>query len=531
VGALLAPAVVRADGPAPFRVPPQDLVRIDRVVADAVAGSPKPLTDALRRDGFFTAEAARLDVNGAVAEAAAGRFRSRAFLARARPVVRDYVRANQADLVQRYKVKDLSTIELVLTTKLESLATYLELAQKARKGPTTAPASAAKPSPSTAVSSVFGRDSRVLGMAPAEAPHLVRGARKDLGSYGWVLAPKASASAAASARVETGRATYLGDVPLAGSTKLTTEVLLKGVGPTPYAGNVFNSKTTGAFSLDEGILDWNNSEILAKAGVPVYEPVALIGLPYWEFSSKLGFKPLGLYARLPQENLRVSDLGILSVGKRRLVADQLREKIALLAKVPAKSLSHADVIRFFAARMGRIAGLFEGGKTFGGQRYFHGMLHLQNVSLLGEIVDLGYNGGLVSSEQKLRAMYQESGYARTDRNWPAEIVGGASERAVLEYLVTAFREDLGASIPKADRPSESEIRAIFARAYQEGRSGKRASETGAVLRSARTGAARPTSPRQRLARASTKRPPAKRPRPVRKPQASRARSTPRRAAR
>ncbi|MBT8491688.1 MAG: hypothetical protein KJO07_01400 [Deltaproteobacteria bacterium] len=512
LGAFLASGQAQADDAAPFQIPAKDLVRIDKLVADAVAGKPQALGKTLARDPFLDRASKELKLDQAIAAAATGNFDSKAFLNKARRHVARRIKSDRGQLLRRYQVYQVDMLRVMLETKLESLANYLDQAQK-RPSRSQVRSPRSLPTESRAVRSIFGNRSRKLGMAPAQSPHLVRGASSALGQYGFLLAPKRKATAASSARIETGRAIYAGDVPVRGRSKATTEILIKGVGPTPYAGNVFNSENSGSFPLEEGKQDWDNTLALKKAGIPVYEPVALVGLPYWEFSKDKGFKPLAIYARKPQENLRISDLGILSTTKRRQVADQLRGKIAALSNKPAGDISRADVIRFVAARLGRVAGLFEGGKTFGGKRYFHGMLHLQNVSLLGEIVDLGHNEGLMSSEKALQKAYKKSGYVRRDRNWPKDIQRAKTERAVLEYMVTAVFEDLGEALPKGQRPTRAEITAIFARAYREGRAGKRASSTSQVLSSARKGLKNKVtrSVRGRLASSSTRRrPPSRR---------------------
>ena len=73
----------------------------------------------------------------------------------------------------------------------------------------------------------------------------------------------------------------------------------------------------------------------------------------------MGWRPLVTYARLPLENLRVSDLGLLSVPKRSNAFAALRAKVAACTGVPTRRISGADVVRLFVTRIGRIAGLCE----------------------------------------------------------------------------------------------------------------------------------------------------------------------------
>jgi hypothetical protein len=178
------------------------------------------------------------------------------------------------------------------------------------------------------------------------------------------------------------------------------------VGPTRYSDNRFSKRASGVFTLPQGERDWQNSEVLARGGVPVYRPLELALLPYCDWHPQMGWRPMAIYARLPLENLRVSDLEVLPERKKREVVGELRSKLAALSGVAIGGITEATLVQFFVARLGRIAGLFDSGRTFGGRPFFHGFLHPQNVSLLGEMVDLG-EGRFVSGRRQLRAASQQ----------------------------------------------------------------------------------------------------------------------------
>src|SRR5688572_5497820 len=151
--------------------------------------------------------------------------------------------------------------------------------------------------------------------------------------------------------------------------------------------------------------------------------------PYLEWHSGKGWKPIGVYARRGDENLRLSDLEHMTEDRKRLLVERLRNKIAALQGGPADAL---DVMRFFARRAGRAAHVFEGAD--GGRAYFHGMLHEQNISLLGEIVDLG-KGRFVEGQDGLRAAFAKSVYV----GWKEADRRGASSES---ELLRSFAHEL-----------------------------------------------------------------------------------------
>ena len=158
---------------------------------------------------------------------------------------------------------------------------------------------------------------------------------------------------------------------------IRTQVLVKGVGPTPYAGNRFSARASGVFTLPVGKRDWEHSERLARGGVPVYRPLELSLLPYCDWHPSMGWRPMVVYARLPLREPADLTSQLMSAEGRRHTIDEVASKLAALAHVAPSRMTPARVLRFLVARLGRIAGLFESGRTFAGQPFFHGFLHPQ----------------------------------------------------------------------------------------------------------------------------------------------------------
>jgi uncharacterized protein YdiU (UPF0061 family) len=262
---------------------------------------------------------------------------------------------------------------------------------------------------------------------------------------------------------------------------IRTQVVVKGVGPTRYVDNRFSRRTSGALTLPQGLRDWQHSTALARGGVPVYRPLELILLPYCDWHPHMGWRPMAIYARLPLENLRVSDLEVLPRTRARDAIRDVLSKLAALGGDPSRGLSDHDLIRFFVARAGRIAGLCEAGRTFGGRPFFHGFLHPQNVSLLGELVDLG-EGRFVNGARELSAAYAASGYVDPARNWTRTIRQARREVALFHQIARRFARLVTQIMrpPPARRPRG--LDALFWRSHRDGRAGLRADRVPDLLR-------------------------------------------------
>ncbi|RMG10641.1 MAG: hypothetical protein D6731_17100 [Planctomycetota bacterium] len=436
------------------------------------------LFETLVRDPFLAELAPRIDLRGWLERAAAGRpFDVAAYRAAVRSALAGPVRTT-ADVGRAELEQKLRVLELLFRPASSAPAargtSEAELARALGRHPTA--------------ELLAPGDTRVLALEPVANAWLVRanegldlppgaaGERAALERYARTLVPAGRPGRGelrpGLAHREVGRA-VLGPVTRHPAGAETADVL-KGVGPTPYANNRFNSKATGSFPLPEAVRDWRETELLRRAGVAVYEPVAIVALPRYEWSESEGWRPLAVYVRRPRENLRVSDLEHLDASQKRRLLATLKEKIAAelrsVGREPA--LSDRDVLRLFVERLGRTAGLFQGGM---GRLYFHGMLHDQNVSLLGEIVDVGNNEGVARDRAEMRRNWEKSNYAWWVRRLP-EYRGmrGNVETLLFHRLAKVynghFAEVTGGGL------SEAELEGIFREAYREGRRGVSASD-------------------------------------------------------
>jgi len=468
----------------PFKGRHGPTIALERLVAEARRGSVEPFLELILRDPHLSAMGTSIDYRRVLQP---GTIDADRLVRHGRGAVRDYVKT-RGDLLRRTFRRRLEPeLADVLCLKLRSLGRALE-------GTPPAPGADAslRPRPSHEVRQLFGRQSRELPLEPVVGARVVHGsgdAEADVARFAWQLAPRGErAAASCSARIEVGRSVFVGDcdvLPPDGARPIRSQVLLKGVGPTPYAGNRYSGRVSGAFTLVQGQRDWELSALLWGGGVPVYRPLALIALPYWEWHPRMGWRPLCVYARCPLENLRVSDLLVLGARRRRVVLNNLRGKLAALAGLAPGEVSGFDVARFFTARLGRIAGLFEGGRTLGGMCFFHGMLHPQNVSLLGEVVDFSESPGLVGSRRGLVAEYARSAYTDHRCKVPPALMEARTERAVFQFLVGWFVWQLGEVMARRELPRADILKAIFNRAYWQGRDGAEARDVREVLESSR----------------------------------------------
>lgn len=420
-----------------------------------------------------------------------GTFNDEAFLGLGRRAIARYV-ARASSTLKKVFPGD-ADVALLFEQKLISLAN--PLMQK------VAPLSPPRLNPSQGVKDLFGRGAYSVLLTPVRGAKLLRGGEGSAGAsrYAWRVSTSDDAKSGSSgtARTEFGRAVFVEDVdvdPRTGAVlpararrrtdHIRTQVVVKGVGPTRYAGNRFSLRTSGVLTLLQGDRDWRHSEALARGGVPVYRPLELALLPYCDWHPHMGWRPMVTYARLPLENLRVSDLEVLPRSAAREAIAELRSKLAVLAGVPAEAITEADVVRFFVTRLGRIAGLCEAGRTFEGRPFFHGFLHPQNVSLLGELVDLG-EGRFVRGQRELRAAYARSGYVNPARNWSVSIRRARREAALYHQLSRLFTRLVTPLMnPRPARPPRG-LDALFWRAHGEGRAGLPADCAQKLLRATR----------------------------------------------
>jgi len=465
----------------PFRGEYAPVANMNALVAGARRGDTGPLLETLRRDPHLAALDRKLDFGEQLTRARQGTFNGFRFLRQGVRAVKEYVRDNKRELSTAFRREESRELEHLLSRKLWSLAGMIS-------GGTCAGGRCA-PGTSEAVETLFGsRKTHAVAMERVSNVRPVLGGQRAVDRYGWQLASgSAGGKPRATARVEVGRAVFHHDVDLDPRTgamttggaapapgRIRTQPINKGVGPTRWAGNAFSQRTSGVFTLMQGEHDVKISRRLAAGGVPVYKPDGLLALPYWDWHPRMGWRPMATYARVPQENLRVSDLRLLSRAKRKQVLGSLRRKIAAVSALPEGQVSDIDVVRFFVGRMGRIAGLFEGGRTFGGKRFFHGMMHAANVSLMAEMVDFSESPGFLDSKRGLREAYKKSIYRKPNHDWPAELQSASSEKIVFKFVINHFMNGIYPLLRPDQRPPAGLVQSIFNRAYREGLAGRRA---------------------------------------------------------
>ncbi|MEZ6188726.1 MAG: hypothetical protein R3F62_27455 [Planctomycetota bacterium] len=258
-----------------------------------------------------------------------------------------------------------------------------------------------------------------------------------------------------------------------------TADVLKGIGPTPgRRARTASTPRRPAPSLPEAVRDWQKTETLRRAGVAIYEPVAIVALPYMEWSKSEGWRPVAVFVRRARENLRVSDLDHMSRQQKARLLAELKAKLEAELRGVGRTqpLSDGEVIRAFVERMGRTAGIFQGG-IGQGRFFFHGMLHDQNVSLLGEIPDVGNSDGEQRSRQAMQRAWEGSNYTW----WPdqlkeyASLKGATVETALFHRLAHLYNQHL-APVAQGGGMSEAEVLELFGKAYREGRRGVSAAD-------------------------------------------------------
>ncbi len=473
-------------GSLPFRGEFGEPLDLEALGAMNRAGDGGPLLAALLRDPHLAALDRDLGFAEALERSRRRSFDEHRFLARGRRAVAAYVRRAGPSLRSVF-ARDADTTRL-LEQKLVCVASSLAAA----KTPSSPPLH-----PSRRVQALFGRAAHPVALVRVRGARLLQaeGGASGACCYAWRIGTRADPKgrSAGTARPEFGRALFVGDVDVEPGTgtvhpardarraaHVRTQIVVKGVGPTRYACNRFSHRTSGVFTMIQGERDWRHSEALARGGVPVYRPIELTLLPYCHWHPQMGWWPMVVYARLPLENLRVSDLDLLSPRRARQALADLRAKLAALSGRPAPGIGDADLVRFFVARMGRIAGLCEGGRTFGGRPFFHGFLHAQNVSLLGELVDLG-EGRFVDDRRALGAAYARSGYVDSGRAWSAGVRRARREAVLFQQIARRFaRLVTRLMAPRPSRPPRG-LDTLFWHSHRDGCAGARADDAGEVF--------------------------------------------------
>src|SRR5215218_1892426 len=294
------------------------------------AGDRESLLAMLLRDPHLAELDHDLNFAEAIRAAQSGRLDISGFLDRARPAIDAYVRHAGNHLTAVF-ARD-PNVGLCLEQKVAAFAHGVNSASNETASP---PLKA-----SQRVKDIFGRRAYDAPLTAVRAAVVLNSEEGDTESsrYAFRLTTPADAPSEVmgTARSEVGRSVYVNDVDLdlrsgishpatnerrAGCIK--TQIIVKGVGPTRYANNRFSPKANGGLTWLQGQRDWAHSEALVRGGVPVYRPLELALLPYCEWHPAMGWRPLVTYARLPLENLRISDLELLSWSRRRAVIASL----------------------------------------------------------------------------------------------------------------------------------------------------------------------------------------------------------------
>lgn len=466
---------------------PLDLAALAAINHD---GDASPLLEGVLRDPHLAALDSDLDFAAAARQSRSGHFDERAFLDSGQQAITRYIRRSRAPL--RLVFTRHADPERLLRQKLVAVAAAL------RNEP-TAPRPGIRPS--CRVEALFGRLARRLPLAhvPMARPLAIDEAFPGASRYAWRVATAHGSGrrAAGTARIEVGRAVFVDDVDVdartgavriggAGAgTRIRTEVVVKGVGATPFTANRFSARASGVLTMLQGERDWRHSTMLARGGVPVYRPLELTLLPYCHWHPTMGWRPMVVYARLPLENLRVSDLELLPPSRGRHALDEVRRKLATLAGAEPADIDPTILVRVVVARLGRIAGLCQGGTTLGGRPFFHGFLHWQNVSLLGELVDLG-EGRFVDDRRALQRAYARSGYVDPAKAWTASVRAARDELAVFHQVARRFARVTNGLL-RPGRRTPPGLDRLFARTHAEGRAGTRADDVAELVQAAMRG--------------------------------------------
>jgi hypothetical protein len=451
------------------------------------------------------------------AVALGGAFDPAGFQKAARAAARRYLAGDRTGITSRLEARDERQALELLVQKLEVVEIALAAATasdggkgagaraRGKRGP---PRDASREDAPHDLPDIFGPGESepvaleaVPGARAVAVSPLVGGAteaemrRRAEAQHGRQLVPADRApigrATTATAWKEVGRAVATRPRPLRPGSKVATEDVIKGPGPTRFAENRYNKKATGSFSLQEAQDDWTNSERLMRAGVPVYTPVSIVMLPYLEWHPTKGWKPMGTYTRRPVENLRLPDAG--HAGERTSVLmTRLRRKLGgMLADggAPGGVTDH-EVVRFVALRLGRVAGILHR------ERYFHGMLHDQNVGLLGELVDVGKNDGVQPSWDGMTRAWSRSVYQRWQgKNYMGKLIfpgvdpprqddPTTGEAGVLRVWVGELASDLGRGLDGGRLPA-GEAERLFDAGFRQGQAGASAIDAVDVMRAAR----------------------------------------------
>jgi hypothetical protein len=516
--ALAARAVPHAAAsPAPAPPAPSHPFGGDVINVSDLARSPQhegpTVLATLYRDPFLAKLGPKMNLEGWFQKAAKGQpIDLAAFRKQAHQAIREYMAGPEAaDAVKKLEARTPSHASRLLHEKM----TVLEMALGAPPGAVAAPPQGKVTLQGHSFPQLFGQENTaVMQLEPVPGARVAAVTRHE--AIGEVVGDFATQSAAAKhaygrqlvpegreaqgdatsamAYKEVGRA-VVGAERKRTDDQVATEDVSKGPGPTQFTGqNRFNRiKKSGTFTIQEAHDDWRNTLALKRAGVAVYDPVAVVMYPYMEWHDTKGWKPIGNYVRRPHENLRMSELDLMSVEQKQVLVKRLRDKIQTFVDSSGehRQVTDADVVPFLVERLGRTAGLFNGG-GFGGKRYFHGMLHDQNVSMMGEILDVGKNPGILPDEAAQEKAFEDSVYPTwigngwktslyTGRYEPLMNIKKPTEKDILQGIAQRFGAALAPVLGKSAMPQEK-LDALFVQAEAEGRKGVPANDARVTLK-------------------------------------------------
>ncbi len=141
----------------------------------------------------------------------------------------------------------------------------------------------------------------------------------------------------------------------------------------------------GKFKITEAYLDMYNAEFLSRIGVKTSLPLAILDLGADQTFSAADSKIKNhacLYVRSFEEQLRISNLTKLSDLEVKQAFDRVTTHLFETGQT-AQKLSLKEYFYFITERMATNAGRLQAAG------FQHGVLHNQQVTLLGELTDLG----------------------------------------------------------------------------------------------------------------------------------------------
>lgn len=178
----------------------------------------------------------------------------------------------------------------------------------------------------------------------------------------------------------------------------SSHVTAKGGGTNPefshdknlmrYQDSTFQSRPgfDGKFLYAEAIQDFFNSEVLRRIGVTVSRPVGIIDIgrddSLFSFHADQGQKRACIYVRSFINQTRISDLSAMETQEVQGLLENLRHEL-FESKQTHKLFSLEELFYFIADRIAKSAAILQA------SGFKHGVLHAQQMTVAGELCDLG----------------------------------------------------------------------------------------------------------------------------------------------